>query len=64
MTQHTLQILYPSVTCDHKAGYQVIPTWACQGRKVQSKKQLQTKKNNYITRTLKLGTTTLCSPLP
>ena len=40
-----LQILYPSVTCDHKAGYQVIPTWAWQGRKVykQTKKKLQTK---------------------
>ena len=52
-----LQILYPSVTCDHKVGYQAIPTWAWQGRKVQTnkqtnkktttnkkKKQLQTKK--------------------
>ena len=40
MRQHTLQILYPSVTCDHKAGYQVIPMWAWQGRKVHTK-------NNY-----------------
>ena len=52
-----LQILYPSVTCDHKAGYQVIPTWAWQGRKVQTKKNKNKKKplhvqqkiNNYIT---------------
>ena len=40
MRQHTLQILYALVTCDYKADYQVIPAWAWQGRKVQTK-------NNY-----------------
>ena len=41
-----LQILYPSVTCDHKAGYQVIPMWAWQGRKVQKKKKKKKKLTN------------------